>query len=70
MVDLPRRLRDPERYPTEMHLATEFKVAIITQGYAALICVTCWRYETTWDRDVGLQLSAFDLRGAGALIGG
>ncbi|EMI47487.1 membrane protein [Rhodopirellula sp. SWK7] len=66
----PGRPGDLRRYPTEMHLATELKVAIITQGYAALICVTCWRYETTWDHDVGLQLSAFDLRGAGALIGG
>ncbi|KLU05431.1 hypothetical protein RISK_002538 [Rhodopirellula islandica] len=53
-----------------MNLTTELKVAAITQGYAALACVTCWRYETTWDRDVGVTLSAIDLRGAGALIGG
>ncbi|MCC9603774.1 hypothetical protein LOC67_24755 [Stieleria sp. JC731] len=53
-----------------MNSAAEVKVAIIAQGYAALICVTNWRHETTWDREVGLQMSAIDLRGVGAIIGG
>ena len=49
-----------------MLFTSELKVAIITQGYAFLLCVTNWRFEKTYDRGVGLQLSAIDLRFMGA----
>ncbi|MEP0058215.1 hypothetical protein [Rhodopirellula bahusiensis] len=53
-----------------MHLTREQKVALITQLYTIVLCFTNWRHETTWDREVGLTVSAIDLRGTGALIGG
>jgi hypothetical protein len=50
-------------------MTLERKITLIATGYAMVLWVTNWRFETTYDRDVGLQFSSLDLRGLSATIG-